>query len=182
MERNAFDPIVISALFRLSSSDFPLSLMLPSGSLAPDFSLQDQDGKRHSLADERGRYLLLYFYPKDDTSGCTTEACRLRDSMDEYREANCVVFGVSADTVESHDAFAKKLNLPYPILADTDKETIRAYKAWGEKTSQDGTTKMGILRISYLIDPEGRIVKAYPNVDPERHAAEVVANVKGLTA
>ncbi len=151
--------------------------MLEPGTKAPEFSLLDQNGKKRALADEHGRFVLLYFYPKDDTPGCTKEACGLRDAMKDYEDAGCLVFGVSADTVESHRAFADKFGLRFPLLADTDRKTIVAYGADTVRTLPDGSTAPGIRRISYLIDPRGTIRKTYPNVKPEEHAQEVIADV-----
>ncbi len=152
--------------------------MLAPGTPAPGFSLPDQDGKNHALADLRGRFVLLYFYPKDDTPGCTKEACGLRDAMKDYDAADCVVLGVSADTAESHKAFADKYGLSFPLLADTRMAAVNAYGAYGENTWSDGSKHMGIRRVSYLIAPDGNIAKAYPDVRPEEHAAEVLADVR----
>ncbi len=145
--------------------------MLTLGSKAPDFTALDQDGKTHNLADYRGRWLLLYFYPKDNTPGCTTEACTLRDSYNDFEKIKAVVLGVSADSVKSHAGFAGKYNLPFPILADQDKTIIKAYGA-------DGLVR----RISYLIDPQGNIAKAYAKVKPAEHAAEALKDLNDLSA
>ncbi len=145
--------------------------MLTLGSKAPDFTALDQDGKTHNLADYRGRWLLLYFYPKDNTPGCTTEACTLRDSYNDFEKIKAVVLGVSADSVKSHAGFAGKYNLPFPILADQDKIIIKAYGA-------DGLVR----RISYLIDPQGKIAKAYAKVKPAEHAAEALKDLNDLSA
>ena len=150
--------------------------MLQVGSSAPGFSLSDQNRKNHSLKDQYGSWVLLYFYPKDDTSGCTAEACGFRDLMDTFRAKGCKVFGVSADPVEKHAKFAGKFALSFPILSDPDKKTIMAYDAWGEKTFL-GKTYDGILRISYLIDPKGKIAKVYEKVKPEDHPEEVLADI-----
>lgn len=133
----------------------------------------------HSLKDEKGKWVLLYFYPKDDTSGCTAEACGFRDLMDTFRSKKCTVFGVSADSVEKHTKFAGKFALSFPILSDPDKKTIAEYEAWGEKTFL-GKTYDGILRISYLIDPKGKIAKVYEKVKPEEHPEEVLADISAM--
>ncbi len=146
--------------------------MVSVGDKAPTFQALDQDGKEHSLADYKGQWLVLYFYPKDDTPGCTTEACGMRDAMSELQRYAHVV-GVSADNIESHKQFAEKYNLNFSLLADTEKEIIRAYGA-------DGTpfTK----RITYVINPEGEIAHVYEKVDPESHAAEIIADLQKLQA
>ena len=146
------------------------------GSKAPDFMLPDQNGIMHSLAEYTGMHVLLYFYPKDDTEGCTVEACSFRDRLNELKEKNVQVLGVSADTTESHIKFAQKYQLNFPILSDTNKEVIEAYGVWREKT-MFGKTFMGIVRESFLISPQGMIVKHYTNVKPETHVEEVLENI-----
>ena len=150
--------------------------MLQKGSIAPDFSLPDQDGKVHSLHDYRRKWLLLYFYPKDGTSGCTAEACGLRDQWSEFQNANCAILGISKDPIDSHKQFAGKHDLPFPLLSDESGPTVETYGAWQEKT-KDGETYMGIARISYLIDPQGEITEVYPNVVPDEHASEVLSDL-----
>lgn len=153
----------------------PLSLHQP----APDFSLPDQTGKVHTLKQYRGKWVLLYFYPKDDTPGCTSEACSLRDQWSEFKNVNAVVLGVSADSSDSHQEFADKYQLPFPLLADPEKTVVNAYEAWGEKKLYV-TIYQGILRKSYLIDPHGKIAKIYPKVTPKPHAKEVLKDIKKL--
>ncbi len=148
------------------------------GEPAPEFSLTDQTGKTHRLSDYRGRWVLLYFYPKDDTPGCTTEACSLRDHRSEFFKANAVIFGVSADSVESHRKFAQKFKLPFPLLADPEKSVIRSYGAWGKKQFM-GKEYEGILRNSFLIDPKGKIAQVYEKVKPAEHAAGVLTDLAG---
>ncbi len=131
----------------------------------------------HELNQYRGKWVLLYFYPKDDTSGCTVEACGLRDSFAELHKKNCVVLGVSADTGESHKLFADKHELPFPLLADTQRNVIEEY---GAVKPKEKPTSSGIARVSYLIDPKGLIAKVYPDVIPEGHAEEVVRDVETL--
>ena len=148
--------------------------MLDVGSAAPNFELYDQDGRLRRLSDHRGSWVVLYFYPKDDTPGCTKEACAFRDGMAELDALDAVVLGVSADDVSSHKAFADKHSLNFPLLADVDRKAIDAYEAWGEK-EREGERFEGILRVSYLIDPEGRIAQTWTVAEPETHAEEVGA-------
>ncbi len=151
------------------------------GSSAPEFSLPDQDGAMHSLAESRGAWVLLYFYPKDDTPGCTKEACMIRDSFPDFGAIKATVFGVSVDSVESHKKFAEKYGLPFTLLADTRKEAVRAYGVWGKKKMM-GREYEGTLRTSFLIDPKGNVAKVYRNVKPEGHAAEVLKDLRAFLA
>ena len=144
--------------------------------LAPDFSLPDQDNKIHKLSDYKGKWVLLYFYPKDNTPGCTTEACTLRDAFEEFDRKNAVVLGVSADSPKSHAGFASKHKLPFTLLSDENKEVLTAYGVWAKKKFL-GKEYMGILRNSYLIDPKGKIVKIYEGVKPAKHAEEVLVDL-----
>ncbi|HZE74682.1 MAG TPA: thioredoxin-dependent thiol peroxidase [Gemmatimonadales bacterium] len=151
--------------------------MLKPGSNAPEFSLPADDGKTVALKDLRGTPVVLYFYPKDDTPGCTKEACQFRDSWKDVEQAGAVVLGVSPDSVASHEKFKQKYNLPFPLLADVDHQVATAYGAWGEK-SRYGRTYQGILRTTFLIDREGRVARVFENVKPEGHAAEVLAALR----
>jgi len=151
------------------------------GQPAPDFHVLDQSGTAHTLADYRGQWVLLYFYPKDDTPGCTIEACGLRDRFSEFKKIKAVVLGVSVDSVESHKKFADKFDLPFPLLADTDKQVVQAYGVWGEKQFM-GKTYMGISRTSFLINPQGNIAKMYPKVKPQEHTAEILQDLAELGA
>ncbi len=155
--------------------------MLRVNTKAPDFSLQDQDGTSHSLADYKGKFVLIYFYPKDDTPGCTVEACSLRDSHPAFEKLNAVVLGVSADSVKSHIKFADKHKLPFTLLADPEKTTIKKYKAWGKKKFM-GKEYMGIIRSSYLVGRDGKIVKVYKEVKPAVHADQVLADLEKLNS
>jgi thioredoxin-dependent peroxiredoxin len=146
------------------------------GSAAPAFKLQDQNGKWHTLADYRGKWVTLYFYPKDQTPGCTTQACEFRDNIFAFRDANAVILGVSVDDVESHKKFSEKHGLPFPILADSGKETAKKY---GVLKSYLGTMELA-KRDTFLIDPEGRIVKHYADVDPKGHSQVVLKDIKEL--
>ncbi len=143
--------------------------MLDLNTQAPAIKAFDQNNIEHTLKEYKGRWVLLYFYPKDDTPGCTREACGLRDNYEKF-QAKAVVIGVSADSVETHKKFAEKFHLPFTLLADPKKEIIRAYGAAGF------TTK----RVSYLIDPKGMIFKAYPKVDPSTHAEEIFKDLENL--
>ena len=151
-------------------------MQLREGDKAPNFSLQDQNGKIHSLADYSGKQVLLYFYPKDDTAGCTTEACEIRDNFPSFQNLQTVVLGVSADSVASHKKFAEKYSLPFPLLADEDKTVIEAYGVWGKKKFM-GKGYEGILRTSFLIDAKGVIEKIYEQVKPAIHAKEVIKTI-----
>lgn len=149
----------------------------PINSKAPDFMLPDQAGTMHSLAEYAGMYILLYFYPKDDTEGCTVEACSFRDRLNELKEQKIQVLGISADDTNSHEKFSRKYNLNFPILSDTNKEVIEAYGIWREKENF-GKKYMGIARESFLISPEGTIVKHYQNVQPEIHVEQILDDIK----
>ena len=146
---------------------------LNPGTEAPDFSLPDQNGRIHTLHDLRGNWVLIYFYPKDNTPGCTKEACALRDAFPELQTHGCVVFGVSTDSEKSHKKFEEKFKLPFTLLADTDKTLVKAYGVWAPKKFM-GREYLGTLRTSFLINPDGMIVKVYEKVKPELHAHEVL--------
>lgn len=149
------------------------------GSIAPAFTLQDQDGKEHSLADARGTYALVYFYPKDDTPGCTKEACSLGEYMPDFSKSNAVIYGISPDSVASHKKFADKFGLPFTLLADPERQAISAYDVWGKKKFM-GREYDGVFRTSFLIAPDGTIAKVYEGVKPEVHAQEVLADLAAL--
>ncbi len=156
--------------------------MLPSsGSPAPAFSLPDQHGKVHSLKDYAGKWLLLYFYPNDDTPTCTTEACSIRDRWTDFGKAGLEVVGISANGVKSHAKFAKKYDLPFTLLADEGLETVNPYGVWQEKHFM-GRTFMGTVRTSFLIDPNGKIAKVYEKVKAARHAEEALADFMRIKA
>lgn len=154
--------------------------MLKEGNKAPDFKLPGDDGKTHSLKDYKGKKVVLYFYPKDDTPGCTTEACNFRDEREAIAEfGNCNVIGISKDSVKSHKKFADKYNLNFTLLSDPDHKVIDAYGAWQEK-SMFGKKYMGIQRMTIIIDPVGNIVKEYPKVNARKHVAEIIADLRKL--
>lgn len=157
------------------------SSALKVGQAAPDFTLPDQSGASHTLSAYRGQWVLIYFYPKDDTPGCTTEACGLRDRFPQFGKVNAKVFGISADSVKSHQKFAEKFTLPFSLLADEDKTVVQAYGVWGEKSFM-GRAYMGINRMSFLIDPKGKIAKIYPKVKPDAHPDEVLQDLAALGA
>ena len=148
--------------------------MLKEGDKAPDFNARDQDGNEVRLTDLKGQRVVLYFYPKDDTPGCTKEACSFRDADDVYRSKGIRVLGVSTDNEKSHQKFISKFQLPFDLLADTDKKIVEAYGVWGEK-SMYGKKYMGTFRKTFLIDGDGRVVKIFDKVDVAAHADEVLA-------
>jgi peroxiredoxin Q/BCP len=148
------------------------------GQKAPDFTVADDSGKKVKLSDFKGKKVVLYFYPKDDTPGCTKEACNFRDGFAEIKKAGAVVLGVSADSVESHKKFKEKFELNFPLLADTDKKIIEAYDTWQEK-SMYGRKYMGIERTTYIIDEDGKISHIFPKVKVGEHYDEVLAALKG---
>lgn len=151
----------------------PVSL-LREGDVAPAFAAKATDGSLIRLADLLGKNVVLYFYPKDDTPGCTKEACAFRDAYAEFRAKGAVVLGVSTDSVKLHQKFTDKFRLPFPLLADEDKAIVNAYGVWGEKSFM-GRKYMGTNRVTFLIGPDGRIRSVWPKVKPEEHAAEVLA-------
>ncbi len=150
------------------------------GQRAPDFNLEDQDGKRHALKDYAGAPLVLYFYPKDDTEGCTDEACQFRDALPRFRKVPVAVLGVSPDDRVSHEKFAAKHKLSFPILADTTHETCEAYGVWRRK-SMFGNSYMGVERTTYLIDADGNVAHRWDKVSIPGHAEEVLKQVRAMT-
>jgi thioredoxin-dependent peroxiredoxin len=152
--------------------------MISEGAKAPAFELKDQDGKLVKLADFSGKQVVLYFYPKDNTSGCTVEACDFRDEHSALQKAGAVVLGVSPDSEKSHQGFIKKHSLPFPLLVDADHEVAERYGAWGEK-SLYGRKYMGIIRSTFLIGPDGKVKKVWPKVKVAGHAEDVLAAVNG---
>jgi peroxiredoxin Q/BCP len=148
--------------------------LLPAGSAAPDLSAPDQTGKVRRIAEERGHPLVVYFYPKDGTPGCTKEACAFRDTWERFRQAGVQIYGVSADDQKSHEQFAKEQHLPFPIVADPGHSWSAAFGV---------STKLGMdARVSFLIDPSGKVSKTYPNVDPALHADEVLKDAAAVSA
>ena len=155
-------------------------MKLSVGQKAPAFSLPDQNGMTHTLAECRGKWVLLYFYPKDATPGCTVEAQTIRDAWPDFTGMHITVFGISADSVASHKKLAEKQGLPFTLLADEKKEMVQAYGVWGKKKLA-GREYLGIFRTSFLISPDGTVVKIYENVKPSEHALEVVKDVTELS-
>jgi thioredoxin-dependent peroxiredoxin len=151
--------------------------MLQEGKKAPDFKLKDQNEKEISLSDYKGKNVILYFYPKDNTSGCTAEACSFRDDFPKFKKVDAVILGVSPDSVESHKKFVKKYDLNFSLLADEEKEVVKTYDVWKEK-SMYGRKYMGVERTTFIIDPEGKIKKIFRKVKVQGHNEEVMEAVK----
>ena len=147
--------------------------MLQEGMQAPAFMLADKDGKMVSLSDFFGKKVVLYFYPKDNTPGCTRQACAFMAAYSEFEKKNAVVIGISKDSVSSHEKFAEKYNLPFVLLSDPELQAIQAYGVWQEKKLY-GKTSMGVVRTTFLIDEQGKILKVMPKVKPDTNAAEVL--------
>lgn len=151
-----------------------IQLKLKEGDVAPEFSAATNGGGNVSLADFRGKNVILYFYPKDDTPGCTKEACAFRDHFAEFKKRGAIVLGVSPNSAKSHDKFVEKFKLPFTLLADEDKKIANDYGVWGEKSFM-GRKYMGVHRVTFLIGGDGKIKKIWPQVKPDEHAAEVLA-------
>lgn len=154
-----------------------LAQQVAEGDAAPDFELADQDGQIHSIEDYRGQWVALYFYPKDNTPGCTTEACEFRDNIYAFNDANCQILGVSLDDMASHRAFSEEHGLPFPLLADTNGRVADAY---GVKSKMLGYTVAK--RQTFIIDPDGKVAKHYDEVDPASHSRQVLADLEILQA
>lgn len=152
-------------------------MKLETGQKAPDFSLPDQNGQEVKLSSFLGQLVLVYFYPKDDTPGCTTEACGLRDNLPDFSGLKVKILGISTDSVASHKKFEQKYNLNFTILSDTEKKVVNEYGVWQPKKFM-GKEFLGTVRSSFLINPDGIIAKIYPSVKPETHAGEVLADLK----
>jgi peroxiredoxin Q/BCP len=151
-----------------------VELKLKEGDKSPAFTVMTSGGGKISLVDYLGKNVILYFYPRDDTPGCTKEACAFRDDFSEFKKRGTIVLGVSPDSVKSHDKFVEKFKLPFTLLADEDKKIAEAYGVWGEKSFM-GRKYLGVYRITFLIGPDGRIKKIWPEVKPEEHAREILA-------
>jgi peroxiredoxin Q/BCP len=171
---NLTSKIVTLLGISISASSLAAGLV---GSAAPDFRLQDQKGEWHSLEQHRGQWIALYFYPKDDTPGCTKEACAFRDNIFAFDELNALILGISLDDATSHAEFAEKYSLPFSLLADTEKQAATSYNV----IMKIGPIEM-TKRQSFLINPEGIIVKHYEKVDPATHSATVLADIRSLQA
>lgn len=155
--------------------------MLEINTKAPTFRLVDEQSIVRKLSDYKAQWVIIYFYPKDDTPGCTKEACTIAEVYDEFAALGVIVLGVSKDSPESHAAFKKKYHLPFTLLSDESTKMIQAYGAWQER-SLYGKKFMGTARITYLIDPKGKIVKVYPKVSPTTHALQLLKDIKTLQA
>jgi thioredoxin-dependent peroxiredoxin len=151
----------------------PIELKLKEGDLAPGFTAHTNGGGELSLSDFKGRNVILYFYPRDDTPGCTKEACAFRDEFAAFKKRGAVVLGVSTDSAKSHDKFASKYKLPFTLVSDEDQEIVQAYGVWGQKSFM-GRKYMGTYRVTFLIGPDGRIKAIWPDVKPAEHAQEVL--------
>ena len=147
---------------------------ITSGSPAPNFSLKDDEGKLRTFSEYKGTKIVLYFYPKDDTPGCTTEACNFRDDYNEYIDAGITILGVSPDSVKSHKEFREKFNLPFSLLADEDHKVSEAYGVWGKKKFM-GKEYLGVLRTTFIIDETGRIDHVFEDVKPSDHSKEILS-------
>jgi peroxiredoxin Q/BCP len=151
-----------------------VELRLKEGDVAPDFTAPTNDGGKLSLSDFRGKSVILYFYPRDNTPGCTKEACAFRDEFGAFKKKGAVVLGVSTDSAKSHDKFVEKYQLPFTLVSDEDKKIVQAYGAWGEKSFL-GRKYQGTFRVTFLIGPDGKIKKVWPAVKPAEHPEEVLA-------
>jgi peroxiredoxin Q/BCP len=154
-------------------------MKLSAGVQAPEFTLLDENGATHKLSDYRGKPVVLYFYPKDDTPGCTKEACSFRDDYDMYEKSGVVILGVSPDSPKRHTKFKEKYNLPFTLLADENHQVCDLYGAWGLKKFM-GREYEGVLRTTFLIDVQGQIVKIFKNVKPEGHSTEILEALKAV--
>lgn len=148
------------------------------GDIAPSFTLSDKDGKQISLSDFAGKKVVLYFYPKDNTPGCTRQACAFAQSYDEFRKKDVIVIGISKDSSESHRKFAEKYNLPFILLSDPELQAIQAYGVWQEKKLY-GKVSMGVVRTTFIIDESGKIADIMPKVKPDTNAADVLEKLNG---
>jgi peroxiredoxin Q/BCP len=151
-----------------------IELALKEGDVAPEFTATTNGGGKVSLSDFRGKNVILYFYPRDDTPGCTKEACAFRDEFAAFKKKGAVVLGVSIDSAKSHDKFVEKYKLPFTLVSDEDKAIVQAYGAWGQKSFM-GRKYEGTYRVTFLIGPDGRIKKVWPAVKPAEHPQEVLA-------
>ncbi|MFQ5559171.1 MAG: thioredoxin-dependent thiol peroxidase [Nitrospinota bacterium] len=151
-------------------------MKLKTGDTAPPFTLPDQSGKTHTLSDYKGKDVLLYFYPKDNTPGCTKEACAFKDMFRQFKKENIVVLGISIDPVKKHEKFSEKFGLPFPLLSDENKEVVTVYETWGKKKFM-GREYMGTHRYSFWIDTSGKIAKIYTKVKPSEHPNEVFKDI-----
>ena len=152
--------------------------MLEIGTKAPEFTLPDQNGEMHSLSEYKGKKVILYFYPKDNTAGCTKQACNFAELMPQFKEKGAVILGVSKDSMASHKKFEEKYGLPFTLLSDTERTVIEAYGVWQEKKNY-GKVTMGVVRTTFIIDEEGIVSDVMPKVKPDTNAAEILAYLEG---
>lgn len=157
-----------------------MAVTLEAGDTAPDFTLEDQEGNVHSLTDLRGKTVVLYFYPRDNTPGCTKEACSFRDAELEIRARGAVIFGVSTDSAASHRKFREEYSLPFPLLVDDDAKVATAYGAWGEKTLY-GRKSIGMTRSTFIIGPDGNLLKVWKRAKAEGHGEAVLRALGDIT-
>lgn len=153
--------------------------MLEAGSMVPKFSLPDQNGKTHNITDYKGKWVILYFYPKDLTPGCTTEACNFQEALPDFNSIDAVIFGISKDSADRHKKFADKYNLQFSLLSDEKSDVCEQFGVW-QKKSMYGKEYMGIVRSTFLINSEGKIAKVYPKVNVKEHHAEILNDLKEL--
>lgn len=153
--------------------------MLEIGNSVPQFSLPDQDGKIHDIKDYKGQWVIIYFYPKDLTPGCTTEACNFQEVLPDFNSIDAVIFGISKDSVKQHKKFANKYNLQFSLLSDENSNICEQFGVW-QKKSMYGKEYMGIVRSTFIINPEGKIVKVYPKVKVKEHHTEILNDLKEL--
>jgi thioredoxin-dependent peroxiredoxin len=154
-----------------------MNMPIVKGMTAPKFSLQDETGTTRNLSDYLGRQVILYFYPKDDTPGCTTEACNFRDDYSAYVDRNVIILGVSPDSVGSHKKFKDKFELPFPLLADENRSVCESYGVWGKKSFM-GKDYLGVLRTTFIIDEKGIVAHVFEDVKPAQHSGEILAKLK----
>ena len=152
--------------------------MLEAGNKAPDFTLPDKDGREVSLSDLKGKKVVLYFYPRDNTPGCSRQACAFAAAYNDFKKLDVQVIGVSKDSIASHVKFAEKYSLPFVLLSDTERKAIEAYGVWQEKKNY-GKVSMGVVRTTFIIDENGNIEKVMPKVKPDTNAAEILSYLKG---
>jgi len=165
--------------YALTMSDAVAPAMPAAGDPAPDFALPDDTGATRRLADARGRWLVLFFYPKDDTPGCTAEACSLRDNHQDLQKEGAAVLGISIDSLESHDKFRGKYSLDFPLLSDQSADVAKMYGVWKEKNMY-GRRTWGVARTTFIIGPDGRIRKIYKKVDTKKHGEDVLADLRAM--